>query len=64
MKGYTNEQWEQAEKSVKDRAAKYAYQTTNHIDNSAVQKTTFRLLMEGMTLGARMMQEELEKFNQ
>lgn len=60
METYTPEQWEKAETEVRKRAARYAYQMTNHISDQATQHTTFEVLLEGMVLGARMMQEELQ----
>lgn len=63
MEPYTPEQWEQAENEVRKRAARYAYQSTNHITDQAVQHSTFEILLEGMVLGARMMQEELQNLN-
>lgn len=45
------------EKAVKTKAAEYAYQLTNNIEEPETQRTTYKLIKESIILGARMAQE-------
>lgn len=45
------------EKAVAKKAAEYAYQVTNNIDDPETQRITYKLVKESIILGARMAQE-------
>ena len=45
------------EKAVEIKAAEYAYQLTNNIEEPETQRTTYKLIKESIILGARMAQE-------
>lgn len=45
------------EKAVKTKAAEYAYQLTNNIEEPENQRLTYTLIKESIILGARMAQE-------
>lgn len=61
MKGYTREQWQQAEAEMKKRAEEAAYKASEGIENGRVQLYVYKLTKENIILGARMMVEELMK---
>lgn len=60
---YTPEQWQIAEEKVKERAIRSAYMTTDDIPNAEYQKLTYRLVRDCVMAGARIMQEEITKFD-
>ena len=45
------------EQAVEKKAAQYAYQVTNNIQDPQAQRLTYTLVRESIILGARMMQE-------
>lgn len=47
----------QGEQAVEKKAAQYAYQVTNNIQDPQTQRLTYTLVRESIILGARMMQE-------
>ena len=47
----------QGEQAVEKKAAQYAYQVTNNIQDPQAQRLTYTLVRESIILGARMMQE-------
>lgn len=47
----------QGEQTVEKKAAQYAYQVTNNIQDPQAQRLTYTLVRESIILGARMMQE-------
>lgn len=61
MKGYTREQWQQAEAEMRKRAEEAAYKASEGIENGRVQLYVYKLTKENIILGARMMEEELMK---
>lgn len=61
MKGYTREQWQQAEAEMRRRAEEAAYKASEGIENGRVQLYVYKLTKENIILGARMMVEELMK---
>ena len=61
MKGYTREQWQQAEAEMRKRAEEAAYKASEGIENGRVQLYVYKLTKENIILGARMMVEELMK---
>lgn len=61
MKGYTREQWQQAEAKMRRRAEEAAYKASEGIENGRVQLYVYKLTKEIIILGARMMVEELMK---
>ena len=61
MKGYTREQWQQAEAEMRKRAEEAAYKASEGIENGRVQLYVYKLTKENIILGARMMEEELTK---
>lgn len=63
MKGYTHEQWEQAEKAVIKRAEEASYKASENIESRSVQSLIYNLAKDNIILGARMMEEELMKLN-
>ena len=61
MKGYTHQQWEQAEASVRKRAEEASYKASENIESRSVQRLIYNLAKDNIMLGARMMEEELRK---
>ena len=61
MKGYTREQWQQAEAEMRRRAEEAAYKASEGIENGRVQLYVYKLTKENIILGARMMVEALMK---
>ena len=61
MKGYTREQWQQAEAEMRKRAEEAAYKASEGIENGRVQLYVYKLTKENIILGARMMVEALMK---
>lgn len=61
MKGYTREQWQQAEAEMRRRAEEAAYKASEGFENGRVQLYVYKLTKENIILGARMMVEELMK---
>lgn len=61
MKGYTNEQWEQAEAAVRKRAEEASYKASENIESRSVQRLIYNLAKDNIMLGARMLEEELRK---
>lgn len=47
----------QGEQAVEKKAAQYAYQVSNNIQDPQTQRLTYTLVRESIILGARMMQE-------
>lgn len=60
---YTDKQWEMAEEQVKQRALQAAYLSTEQIPDREHQRLTYRLVKDCMMMGARLMQEEITKFD-
>lgn len=61
MKGYTNEQWQQAEDEVRKRAEEAAYKASENIERRSIQSVMYNHTKYNIILGARMMEEELRK---
>lgn len=61
MKGYTREQWQQAEAEMRKRAEEAAYKTSEGIEYGRMQLYVYKFTKENIILGARMMVEELMK---
>ena len=61
MKGYTHEQWEQAEAAVRKRAEEASYKASENIESRSVQRFIYNLAKDNIMLGARMLEEELRK---
>ena len=55
---------EQAEETVRKRAARIAYEKSENMMESDVQTIFFRLIKDYIILGARLMQEELLKLEE
>ena len=62
MGTYTPDQWEKSEETVSRRAEKAAYKASENITDRKVQLLVYRMTKDNIVLGARMMKEELLKF--
>lgn len=52
---------EQAEKAVNKIAAKKAYEITQAVEDPKIQKSLYTIYRDSMILGARLMQEEMNR---